>query len=115
MQENTMSDSEVFKAVVKLPPDQRAAFLDKACATDQALRSDVESLLRAHDASGGFLHDPPGRLLATVDHDSITERPGTVIGPYKLRERIGEGGFGVVYVAEQEHPVRRKVALKIIK
>src|SRR4051812_25992495 len=115
MQENTMSESGIFKAAVQLLPGRRAEFLDEACGSNPLLRGEVESLLRAHDASVSFLHDPPGRPLATVDHEPIAERPGAVIGPYKLRERIGEGGFGVVYVAEQENPVRRKVALKIIK
>src|SRR5262249_54014986 len=62
----------------------------------------------------GFLQDPSDSNVATLD-DSITERPGIVIGTYKLMEKIGEGGFGLVFVAEQQEPVRRRVALKIIK
>jgi serine/threonine protein kinase/tetratricopeptide (TPR) repeat protein len=113
-QEGAMSESGIFKAAAKLPPDRRASYLDQACGSDAGLRGEVESLLRAHDASGGFLevHSPEP---ATTCHEAITERPGTVIGPYKLMEQIGEGGFGLVFVAEQQRPVRRKVALKVIK
>ncbi len=110
-----MSESGIFKAAVKLAPDRRPAFLDEACGANRELRREVESLLRAHDASGSFLHDRAARRQGTVDHLPIAERPGTVIGPYKLMEQIGEGGMGLVFVAEQQHPVRRKVALKIIK
>jgi serine/threonine protein kinase len=109
-----MSESAVFKAAVKLSPDQRKAYLDQACGANLELRREVESLLRAHEAPAEFLEGPP-RLQATLDAQTITERPGSVIGPYKLMEQIGEGGFGLVFVAEQHQPVRRKVALKIIK
>ncbi len=71
--------------------------------------------MRAHDEPGSFLRSRPGGPGATVDEPSVTEKPGTVIGPYKLLQQIGEGGMGVVYMAEQQQPVRRKVALKIIK
>jgi serine/threonine protein kinase len=72
-------------------------------------------LLRAHDASCSFLDDLPARPRATVDDPPNGEGPSTMIGPYKLLQKIGEGGMGVVYMAEQQEPVRRKVALKIIK
>jgi serine/threonine protein kinase len=110
-----MSESGIFKAAVKLPPERRAAFLDQACGSDAELRNEIESLLHAHDATGGFLEDVPAGPDPTEDYQPIAERPGTVIGPYKLMEQIGEGGFGLVFVAEQQHPIRRKVALKIIK
>jgi eukaryotic-like serine/threonine-protein kinase len=110
-----MSESGIFKVAVKLPPDRRAAYLDQACGSDAELRAEIESLLRAHDATGGFLEHVPAGPDPTEDHRTIAERPGTVIGPYKLMEQIGEGGFGLVFVAEQQHPIRRKVALKIIK
>src|SRR3954452_15984035 len=110
-----MSDSGIFKAAVKLSPERRAAYLDGACGTNQALRREVESLLRAHDEPGGFLQSRVARQAATVDEPPLTERPGTVIGPYKLLQQIGEGGMGVVFMAEQQEPVRRKVALKIIR
>src|SRR4051812_38956525 len=110
-----MSDSGIFKAAVDLSPERRAAYLDQACGTNHALRREVESLLRAHDEPGGFLESRHARQAATVDDPPLAERPGTVIGPYKLLQQIGEGGMGVVYMAEQQEPVRRKVALKIIK
>lgn len=106
------SDSDIFRAAAGLAPDQQAAFLDEACRGNRHLREEVESLLRAHDPEGSFLRSPV--VAVTVDRP-VNERPGSIIGPYKLREQIGEGGFGVVYVAEQEKPIRRKVALKIIK
>jgi serine/threonine protein kinase/WD40 repeat protein len=115
MKESAMSESGIFKAAVKLRPDQRAGYLDHACGVNRELRSEVESLLRAHDASGGILQNFPARPEPTEGFDPIVERPGTVIGPYKLMELVGEGGFGLVFVAEQQEPVRRKVALKIIK
>src|SRR5262249_12452793 len=115
MKENDMSESGIFKAAAKLAPDQRAEYLDRACGSNRELRREVDSLLRAHDASGSFLQDPPARREATQGYEPSAERPGAVVGPYKLMEQIGESGFGRVFVAEQQHPVRRKVALKIIK
>ena len=92
---------------------ERAAYLESVCGTDAALRARLEALLRAHEqaASGA---DPAPRLSTTLD-EPFTERPGTMVGPYKLLEQIGEGGFGVVFLAEQFAPVRRKVALKVLK
>ena len=88
-------------------------FLDQACGADAVLRGRVEELLRAHQDAGAFLGGA-GQEDTTRDR-SIAERPGTIIGPYKLLEQIGEGGFGVVFMAEQMQPVRRKVALKVLK
>jgi len=102
----------VFSAARRLPPNERAAFLDDACAGDAALRQRVEELLRASEEAGGFLQSPCGNVRPTV---VSTEKPGDLIGRYKLLQQIGEGGMGVVYMAEQEEPVRRRVALKIIK
>jgi eukaryotic-like serine/threonine-protein kinase len=112
MTQKSPSESDIFRAAVKLTTARRAAFLDEACRGNRPLRDEVESLLRAHEPEGSFLQSPA--VAITIDKP-ISERPGSIIGPYKLREQIGEGGFGVVYVAEQEQPVRRKVALKIIK
>ncbi|HMF11597.1 MAG TPA: protein kinase [Gemmataceae bacterium] len=112
MPTSARTEESIFaEALDKRSPDELAAFLDGVCASDAALRARVENLLKSHEHAGSFLRKP---LAATVD-EPLTERPGTVIGPYKLKEQIGEGGMGLVFVAEQEVPVRRKVALKIIK
>jgi serine/threonine protein kinase len=106
---------EVFEQVIAMAPDERAAFLDEACAGDGHLRTEVEALLRAHAAAGGFMEAPTSGATAAGRMARHLEGPGTVIGPYKLVRQIGEGGMGVVYLAEQTKPVRRRVALKIIK
>jgi hypothetical protein len=109
------TEQAIFEAVLDLPVADRAAYLDKACAGDDALRERVRRLLDAADATG-FLDAP------TLDHGAITggatdagERPRDTIDRYRLLELIGEGGFGAVYMAEQREPVQRRVALKIIK
>ena len=104
------------EAVEHSSPEERAAFLDKACAGDAGRRARVEELLRAHQAAGNFLQGnrPPAEPVATAD-EPISEGPGTVIGHYKLLEQIGEGGFGAVFMAAQQEPIRRKVALKVLK
>src|SRR5262245_25288494 len=108
-----MDEASIFLEALKKPsPDERAAFLDRACAVDDELRRSVELLLRAHDKAGGFLADSPALADVTVDR-SIAESPGTVIGPYKLLEQIGEGGMGTVWMAQQTEPVKRLVALKL--
>ncbi len=103
-----------FAALEKGSPQERAAYLDEACALDPDLRRRVEKMLAAQAQAGSFLEKPAGSPGETVD-DPVRERPGTVIGPYKLLEQIGEGGFGIVFMAEQQQPVRRKVALKVLK
>jgi serine/threonine protein kinase/tetratricopeptide (TPR) repeat protein len=111
-----MNERDLFIAVLqKEDPAERAALLDRACAGEPALRQRVEHLLRAYQGAGSFLEAPAPNSGVTVDEPPITEQPGEVVGPYKLMEQIGEGGFGLVFVAEQQHPVRRKVALKVIK
>jgi hypothetical protein len=103
---------ELFAGAMKIADaEARREYLDRACGGDTALRMEVESLLRAHVAAGDFL----GRTVVLPQLEVVTEKPGTRIGRYKLLEKIGEGGFGVVWMAEQEEPVRRRVALKIIK
>jgi serine/threonine protein kinase/WD40 repeat protein/Tfp pilus assembly protein PilF len=104
----------LFLAAVERGPDQWPAFLDEACGGDAGVRARVEDLLRAHQAMGTIHAGRGGGRAATVDL-GLAEQPGTVIGPYKLMEQIGEGGFGVVFLAEQTQPVRRKVALKVLK
>lgn len=99
---------EIFgEAVGKSDAAARAAFLAAACGTDLVLRARIEALLSGHDAAGGFL-----KLPKETGPDSV---PGADVGPYKLLEPIGEGGFAIVFMARQERPLRRLVALKIVK
>jgi serine/threonine protein kinase/Flp pilus assembly protein TadD len=114
MENQSLSVKAIFDRALEMEGSaERQAYLDKVCAGD--LRLKVEALLQAYQDAGSFLESPGPALLATVDEPGIAERPGTVIGPYKLLEQIGEGGFGVVFMAEQTQPVRRKVALKVLK
>src|SRR5262245_48849193 len=101
---------DVFLAAIKLPAAQREAYLREACADDQALYQRVSALLRAQAEIGSF-HEAPA---LTVDQP-VPESPGTVIGSYKLVEEIGEGGMGTVWMAQQTEPVKRLVAVKLIK
>jgi serine/threonine protein kinase len=103
-----------FEARCKASPQERSAFLDRACGDDSELRRAVEALLAAHEQTRGILDAPPQHVLAETLASGL-EQPGAQIGHYKLLEQIGEGGMGAVFMAEQLHPVRRKVALKIIK
>src|SRR6516225_11446423 len=115
----------VFSAARRLPAGERPAYLDQTCAGDPALRQRVEELLRAGEDAEGFLQEPaPGArrpdvppVTATLALNATTpgEKAGDRIGHYKLLQQIGEGGCGLVYMAEQEEPVRRRVALKVIK
>jgi eukaryotic-like serine/threonine-protein kinase len=107
---------ELFRdALAKDSWAERTAFLNAACGDDAELRSHVEGLLKVHGRVGSFLDVPTGDPETTVQTWSPSAAVGTKIGRYKVLQEIGEGGFGVVYMAEQEEPVRRKVALKIIK
>ncbi|HTU88893.1 MAG TPA: hypothetical protein VMF69_02245, partial [Gemmataceae bacterium] len=109
-----MNEQSLFvEALEKQDPAERAAFLDQMCAGDPALRQRLERLLQRHEQDDSFLKSPTAAWAGIAQ--MIRERPGTVIGPYKLLQQIGEGGMGIVFMAEQEQPVRRKVALKIIK
>ena len=110
-------EAAIFDAAIELPPGQRTAYLDQACGGDAALRRRIESLLQADQSRCEFL-DPPGESDLRPPPQAtapLTEKPGEMIGRYKLLQQIGEGGCGVVYMAEQAKPVRRRVALKIIK
>jgi serine/threonine protein kinase len=109
-------DVAVFTEALQLPARERAAYLERACGRDSELRQRVEALLEAHDEVGDFLEDPSQTTsLRARPNVSAGEKPGDRIGHYTLLQQIGEGGCGVVFMAEQEEPVRRRVALKIIK
>src|SRR5438034_7022632 len=121
MNSDANREEQVFEAALQFPtPDQRAAYVKGACGNDEKLRQRVEALLKAHEHEGGFLDQPPAvmsskTLVLTTGMMAVTEKPGDKIGRYKVLQQIGEGGCGVVYMAEQEEPVRRRVALKVIK
>jgi len=131
MNESEHSVRNIFASALEIGDSaQRAAFLDQACGRDPNLRREVEELLQAETDAGEFLPDKPAATasqsalqeLAEVAHPfgaipspALTEKPGDRIGRYELLEKIGEGGCGVVYLAQQDAPVRRQVALKIIK
>ena len=103
-------------AALDLPVAERAAYLDKVCSDNPLLRQLVEALLRAHGhAPAPGSPRPPARESTVAMTMPLSEKSGDKIGPYKLLQQIGEGGCGVVYMAEQEVPVRRRVALKVIK
>jgi serine/threonine protein kinase/tetratricopeptide (TPR) repeat protein len=110
-----LDEAAIFHAARHIEDiDARAGYLEDACGQDEALRARVEALLHVHEEEKSFLNTPFAGPAQTLD-ESISERPGTVVGPYKLLEQIGEGGFGVVFMAEQFRPVRRNVALKVLK
>src|SRR4051812_7128307 len=97
-------DEELFAEALDLPAADRTAFLDRACAGDRELRARIESLLSGHDAADSFLEES----LTARPTLRAEEKPGDVIGRYTLLSKIGEGGCGVVYLAEQKEPVRRR-------
>src|SRR5262249_44282229 len=102
-----MSERELFIAALKITePAKRAAWLDRECRGDAALRQRIDVLLRAFDNAGSLLDNPAVAVGPTMDQ-SCTEAAGTVIGPYKLLESIGEGGMGTVWMAQQTEPVKR--------
>jgi len=105
-----------FAALGKATPPEREAYVRDACGDDIELLERVQKLLAAHNKSvGPFDVPPPGIDFSNTVDQPLAEKPGTLIGPYKLLQQIGEGGMGVVYMAEQTKPVTRRVALKIIK
>jgi serine/threonine protein kinase/tetratricopeptide (TPR) repeat protein len=127
MGSNNSREKAVFcEAVDITDPEQRRRFLDTACGADKSLRERVEALLAMSQTAGAFIDDCRPALVATAaDADQVLSAAESglkadplearCIGPYKLLQMIGEGGYGVVYMAEQEKPIRRRVALKIIK
>src|SRR5262245_19736836 len=121
-----MSERTIFLTALDTgDPAARAAYLDRACAGDTALRQRIEALLQSHSEAGSFLEQPvagPAGTQASPPSDAgrpapeeRSDHPGTAIGPYELLELIGEGGMGAVWMAQQTEPVRRLVALKLIK
>jgi serine/threonine protein kinase len=115
MAEQSRQAKSIFLAAIEEHmPEHWSAFLEQACAGDVFLRARVEKLLHAQASLGSFHEARRLALPATLD-EPVTERPGTIIGPYKLLEQIGEGGFGIVFMAEQQKPIRRQVALKVLK
>src|ERR1041385_1533716 len=112
MNDSSDPDFQVFAEAIQLPLEKCAAYLEQACGSDGPLRQRVERLLKSHDEAGDFLEQSAPEAEAAIEAP-IGEKPGDRIGRYKLLQQIGEGGCGVVYMAEQEQPVRRRVALKI--
>src|SRR5579864_6834755 len=106
---------EIFTEAARLPIEERTAFLDRACAGDDKLRQKINALLKTNDRAGDFLERPAAVLLEGELKAVPGEKPGDQVDRYKLLKQIGEGGCGIVFLAEQEIPVRRRVALKIIK
>src|SRR5690349_11731917 len=116
MPNNRKNDVEIFTEATQLSGEQRIAFLEQACAGDEQLRRRIEALLRSNERAADFLETPPTGSLSEVRIKfTAGEKPGDQVDKYKLLQQIGEGGCGIVFMAEQERPVRRRVALKIIK
>src|SRR5262249_21856728 len=114
---------ELFLAALEVAPEGRAAWLERECAADAGLREHLRLMLAAHDAPQSLLDRPAGPLAASLPREGVgptvdqpmAESPGTIIGPYKLLEQVGEGGMGAVWMAQQQEPVKRLVAVKLIK
>lgn len=117
MSHSSLDSRSIFAQALEIKDIQgRNDYLSQACAGNALLRTEIEEMLQLHEQADGFMENPgayaPTQLGET---EPLTEKPGTLVGPYKLLQQIGEGGMGTVFMAEQEQPVRRKVALKIIK
>ena len=122
MTQTRLAEEDIFRVALEIATrETRTAYLRQACGADVALYQRIVALLKVAEEEQSFLERPAAGLVATIDAPptidtpSISEGPGSQIGPYKLLQVIGEGGMGVVYMAEQIHPVKRRVALKIIK
>src|SRR5689334_21881723 len=111
-------EQALFVLAAAKPAAERAAFLDRECGADKVLRARLEALLAAHEQPEPVMDAAVGQVKPTMEleaSDPPDESIGQKIGRYKMLEKVGEGGCGVVYVAEQTEPVRRRVALKVIK
>src|SRR5215510_12367543 len=117
MNRSEQPEEAIFEAALKMAVSDRATYLEKSCAGNLELRRCVEGLLQAFERAGAFMNEPAVEGSKNIPRAALlpSEKPGSRIGRYKLLEQIGEGGCGIVYVAEQEEPVRRRVALKVIK
>jgi WD40 repeat protein/serine/threonine protein kinase len=114
MATRSLDEQAIFEVARKIDPGEaRESYLLQVCGDDAAIKRRVQALLKAYQESANFLESPAASLVAALD-EPMRERPGTVIGLYKLLQQIGEGGFGVVFMAEQQ-PLRRRVALKVLK
>src|SRR5262245_53499301 len=112
---NPRTESLFWSALAIDSPQERGRYLDHACGGDAQLRGRVEELLAAYPKAESFLEPAARSPAATADEPPSGERPGVLIGPYKLLEPIGEGGMGTVWMAQQQEPVRRLVAVKLIR
>jgi eukaryotic-like serine/threonine-protein kinase len=112
-------EKEIFEGALEIASrEERQGYIKGACGADAALLARVQALLKAHEETTGFLREQPAAVAnktIRLGEGAIIEGPGTIIGRYKILQQIGEGGCGVVYMAEQSEPVRRRVALKVIK
>jgi len=114
--ENFKKAGEIFQDAIEIEdPAKREDYLENACEGDQKLRAEVEALLRAHEQAGDYLKAPAVDPNVTFENPPMIDGPGTMIDRYELLELIGEGGMGMVYLAQQKEPVKRRVALKIVK
>src|SRR6266516_1860089 len=116
MASEILDEKAIFNVARQIgSPDARAEYLRKACGADSGLRERVQDLSRAYEAKASFMESPPPVGVAPTIDEPASETPGTVIGPYKLLQQIGEGGMGTVWMAQQTEPVKRLVAVKLIK
>jgi len=125
MSTSAKREMAVFDVALEIAdPEERQRFLEQACDGDEKLRASIEDLLRIQAQAEQFFSQGASSLnslASQLAEDAVEsqrifeEKPGAILGPYKVVQKIGEGGGGIVYMAEQEHPVRRRVALKVIK
>jgi tetratricopeptide (TPR) repeat protein len=118
MSESSEREEQIFAEALALPAGERQRFIDESCRGDDDLRKRIEALILAHDSAGRFMAGRPAEDLAVNESPSahaIADGSGKYIGRYKLLQKLGEGGCGIVWMAEQAEPVRRRIALKVIK